>query len=163
MDTERLVAVAEGCPSGAIRYRRMDGRPDEPPPPVNLATVREAGPLAVQGELVIDGAPAGVRATLCRCGASKHKPFCDNSHHDAGFSASGEPPTAKADMLAARNGPLAIDPQTDGPLRLRGNLEIVSGTGRVVSRSQQIFLCRCGQSQNKPFCDGSHKTAGFKS
>jgi len=163
MDGEKLVAIAEACPSGAIRYRRSDGRPGEAAPPVNLATVREAGPIAVHGELLIDGKPAGFRATLCRCGASKNKPFCDGSHHDAGFSASGEPPTGKADALETRNGPLAIDPQLDGPLRLRGNLEIVSGTGRVVARTQQIFLCRCGQSQNKPFCDGSHKAAGFKS
>jgi CDGSH-type Zn-finger protein len=100
---------------------------------------------------------------LCRCGASKNKPFCDGSHHEVGFSASGEPLTGKADMLAVRDGPLAIDPQTDGPLQVRGNLEITSGTGRVVARVTQTRLCRCGHSNNKPFCDGSHARAGFKS
>ena len=50
MDAEKLVAVAEACPSGAIRYRRSDGRPGEAPPPVNLLAVREAGPYAVHGE-----------------------------------------------------------------------------------------------------------------
>ena len=100
MDAERLVDIAHACPSGAIRYQRKDGRPDEAPPPVNLIAVREAGPYAVRGDIHLDGQNGRSRATLCRCGASKNKPFCDGSHHDAGFSATGEPPTGKADMLA---------------------------------------------------------------
>ena len=66
-------------------------------------------------------------------------------------------------MLAARDGPLAIDPQINGPLQVRGNLEITSGTGRVVARVTQARLCRCGHSNNKPFCDNSHVKVGFKS
>ncbi|WP_395383964.1 CDGSH iron-sulfur domain-containing protein [Mesorhizobium sp. UC22_110] len=38
---------------------------------------------------------------------------------------------------------------------------MVSGTGRTVDRVTKVFLCRCGHSKNKPFCDGSHKAAGF--
>jgi CDGSH-type Zn-finger protein/uncharacterized Fe-S cluster protein YjdI len=161
MDAERLVDIAHACPSGAIRYQRHDGRPDESAPPVNLAAIREAGPYAFRGDLRLNGAFAGYRATLCRCGASKNKPFCDGSHHDAGFMATGEPPTNSTETLAARNGPLHIDPQLNGPLRVRGNLEITSGTGRMVSRVTSTFLCRCGHSQNKPFCDGSHAKVGF--
>lgn len=162
MDVERLVDIAHACPSGAIQYSRHDGRPDEPAPPVNLASTREAGPYAFRGDLRLSGQPAGFRATLCRCGASKNKPFCDGSHHDAGFSASGEPPTGTStDALEARDGPLHIDPQLNGPLRIRGNLEIVSGTGRMVALVTSAYLCRCGQSQNKPFCDGSHARVGF--
>ena len=134
MPVERLVEVAHACPSGAIRYRRRDGQPQEGTPPVNLAAVREAGPYAFRAELQIDGEPAGFRATLCRCGASKNKPFCDGSHHAVGFSASGEPPSGQTDMLPVRDGVLAIDPQPNGPLQVRGNLEITSGTGRVVAR-----------------------------
>ena len=67
------------------------------------------------------------------------------------------------DMLEVRGGPLDIEPQTDGPLQVRGNLEITSGTGRVVARLQQARLCRCGGSANKPFCDGTHARIGFKS
>jgi CDGSH-type Zn-finger protein len=151
------------CPSGAIRYERKDGGPQESAPPVNLAAVREAGPYALRGDLRIDGVPAGFRATLCRCGASKNKPFCDGSHHDIDFRASGEPPTQGAEMLPTRDGPLAIDPQVDGPLRVRGNLEITSGTGRVVARVTSATLCRCGGSQSKPFCDGTHARIGFRS
>ncbi len=163
MDAEALAAIAHACPSGAIRYARKDGRPDEPAPPVNLAATREAGPYAFRGELLIDGVPTTYRATLCRCGASRNKPFCDGSHHDIRFDATGEPPTGKTDALARRNGPLSIDPQTDGPLIVRGNLEITSGTGRVVARAEATRLCRCGASGNKPFCDNSHARIGFKS
>jgi CDGSH-type Zn-finger protein/uncharacterized Fe-S cluster protein YjdI len=163
MPVERVVEVAHACPSGAIRYRRIDGGAQEAAPPVNLATVREAGPYAFRAELQIDGAPAGFRATLCRCGASKNKPYCDGSHHEIGFAASGEPATGKTEMLAVRDGVLAIDPQLNGPLCVRGNLEILSGTGRAVARTTSAYLCRCGGSANKPFCDGTHKKIGFKS
>ena len=163
MPVERVVEVAHACPSGAIRYRRLDGGAEEAAPPVNLATVREAGPYAFRAPLEIDGTPAGFRATLCRCGASKNKPYCDGSHHAIGFTASGEPVTGKTDMLAARDGVLAIDPQLNGPLRVRGNLEILSGTGRAVARVTSAYLCRCGGSANKPFCDGTHAKIGFRS
>lgn len=163
MDTERLADIAHACPSGAIRYTRKDGRPNEPVPQVNLAAIREAGPYAFKGDLQIEGQAACTRATLCRCGASKNKPFCDGSHHDVNFDASGEPPSKATDMLDVRGGPLAISPQTDGPLQVRGPLEITSGTGRVVNRGTSAFLCRCGASANKPFCDGSHRRVGFKS
>jgi len=163
IDAERLAAIAHECPSGAIRYRRKDGRPDETAPPVNFAATREAGPYAFRGPLKLDGIDSGFRATLCRCGASKNKPYCDGSHHEAGFSATGEPPTGHADMLPVRDGPLAIDPQLDEPLQVRGNLEITSGTGRVAARVTAARLCRCGGSATKPFCDGTHARIGFRS
>jgi CDGSH-type Zn-finger protein/uncharacterized Fe-S cluster protein YjdI len=163
VDVERLAAIAQECPSGAIQYRRKDGRPDETAPPVNLAAIREGGPYAIRGRLQIDGEFAGFRATLCRCGASKNKPFCDSSHHEIGFAATGEPASGVTDMLPVRDGVLAIDPQADGPLQVRGNLEITSGTGRVVARVTAARLCRCGGSSTKPFCDGTHARIGFRS
>jgi CDGSH-type Zn-finger protein/uncharacterized Fe-S cluster protein YjdI len=164
IDVERLAAISQECPSGAIQYRRKDDRPDEAPPPVNLAAIRESGPYGFRGELHIDGKPAGFRATLCRCGASRNKPFCDSSHHDIAFTATGEPASGgAADMLPIRDGVLAIDPQVDGPLEIRGNLEITSGTGRVVARVTSARLCRCGGSATKPFCDGTHARNGFRS
>jgi CDGSH-type Zn-finger protein/uncharacterized Fe-S cluster protein YjdI len=163
MEVDRVVEIAHACPSGAIKYRRNDGVHDETAPPVNLAGIRESGPYAFRGELEIDGEACGFRATLCRCGASKNKPFCDSSHHQVGFNATGEPASGTTDMLAARNGVLAIDPQLNGPLSVRGNLEITSGTGRVVARVTTAKLCRCGGSATKPFCDGTHARIGFKS
>lgn len=100
-------------------------------------------------------------ATLCRCGASKQKPFCDGSHVDAGFAASGESATRESQPLAVRNGSLVVAPQKNGPLQLEGNLEICCGTGRTIDRATKTWLCRCGHSANKPFCDGSHRKAGF--
>jgi len=163
MEVERVVEIAHACPSGAIQYHRTDGAHDETAPPVNLASIRESGPYAFRGQLEIDGDPIGFRATLCRCGASKNKPFCDSSHHEVGFSATGEPATGTTDALSVRHGVLAIDPQLNGPLSVRGNLEITSGTGRVVSRVTTAKLCRCGGSATKPFCDGTHARIGFKS
>jgi CDGSH-type Zn-finger protein/uncharacterized Fe-S cluster protein YjdI len=163
MEVERVVEIAHACPSGAIQYRRNDGVHNETAPPVNLASIRESGPYAFRGQLEIDGEACGFRATLCRCGASKNKPFCDSSHHEVGFSATGEPASGTTDMLAVRNGVLAIDPQLNGPLSIRGNLEITSGTGRVVARVTTAKLCRCGGSATKPFCDGTHARIGFKS
>jgi CDGSH-type Zn-finger protein/uncharacterized Fe-S cluster protein YjdI len=163
MEVERVVEIAHACPSGAIQYRRTDGAHDETAPAVNLASIREGGPYAFRGQLELDGEPVGFRATLCRCGASKNKPFCDSSHHEVGFSATGEPASGGTDALAVRNGALAIDPQLNGPLSIRGNLEITSGTGRVVARVTTAKLCRCGGSATKPFCDGTHARIGFKS
>ena len=65
-------------------------------------------------------------------------------------------------MLAQRDGMLAIDPQPDGPLTLRGNLEVINGTARVVARVQSARLCRCGGSGTKPFCAGSQVRVGFR-
>jgi CDGSH-type Zn-finger protein/uncharacterized Fe-S cluster protein YjdI len=164
MHAEELVAVARECPSGAIQYRRKDGGPEEHAPPVNLIRVQEGGPYAFRGDLIIDGEAIGYRATLCRCGASKNKPFCDGSHHDIKFDATGEPPTGdRTDMLAVRGGPIEIAPQLDGPLIVRGNMEIISGTGRVVGRQRAARFCRCGHSNTKPFCDDTHAKIGFKS
>jgi CDGSH-type Zn-finger protein len=67
------------------------------------------------------------------------------------------------DTLAVRGGVLSINPQTNGPLQVRANLEIVSGTGRVVARVTGAKLCRRRGSANKPFCDGTHTKIGFRS
>ena len=124
--------------------------------------VRENGPLAIEAELVVGGVAApSPRATLCRCGHSANKPYCDGAHVATGFVASGEPETITVDALAVRNGPVLVEPQPNRSLKLTGNLEIISGTGRTVNTVTSVWLCRCGQSQNKPYCDGSHLAAGF--
>lgn len=163
IDPEALAGIAHRCPSGAISYQRQDGRPDEAPPRVNTLVVRENGPYAVNAAIEIAGEAPRLRATLCRCGASSQKPYCDGSHTTAGFAATGEPPTGEVTALEARDGVLAVNPAKDGPLLVNGNLELVSGTGRTIAKKTKCALCRCGGSQNKPFCDGSHRTNGFKS
>jgi len=159
---EALLHVAMNCPSGAIQVKRRDGGREEPRPEANVVTVRENGPLAVQAELLINGAAAGYRATLCRCGHSANKPYCDGAHKEAGFTATGEPPSQETTLaIADLTGPVAVVPTANGPLMVTGNFEIDSGTGRAINRVKKAFLCRCGHSANKPYCDGSHKAAGF--
>jgi CDGSH-type Zn-finger protein/uncharacterized Fe-S cluster protein YjdI len=165
---EALMRVAKACPSGAIRVVRHavsagQAADSDGAPLVNTVRVRENGPLAFEAELRIGGEPqASPRATLCRCGLSNSKPFCDGSHAAAGFAATGEPGAAEFDALALRNGALDVQPRPNGPLRVVGNLEVVSGTGRTCNKVVETYLCRCGQSKNKPYCDGSHKAAGFE-
>jgi len=160
---EHLVHVARSCPSGAISYRRLDGGDEEGSPQVNVLFIREDGPYAFQATLGMEGQGRMYRATLCRCGQSNNKPFCDNSHRDAGFKASGEPATLPSEPLQQRGGELRVEPLEDGPLKITGPLEICSGTGRTVTRTRSARLCRCGASSNKPFCDGSHQRIGFRS
>ncbi|RZA35943.1 MAG: hypothetical protein EOP92_07880 [Lysobacteraceae bacterium] len=161
--TEELVTVAHMCPSGAIQYRRHDGGAEEAAPPVNLVQLRENGPLGIRADIRLDGEAIGMRAVLCRCGASRRKPFCDGSHNDIHFKASGEPDTMESAALASRGGPLSIEPETNGPLAITGNLELCCGTGRTINRVTSTRLCRCGGSSNKPYCDNTHRTNGFRS
>jgi CDGSH-type Zn-finger protein/uncharacterized Fe-S cluster protein YjdI len=160
---EALTSVAHMCPSGAITYERTDGGPDEPIPDVNVIRLRENGPYAMTADLRIEGEQIRIRATLCRCGASKSKPFCDGTHNAIQFVATGEPETIPTEPLPERGGPLTVSPEKDGPLRIKGNVEICAGTGRTVKRVVSAALCRCGGSAKKPFCDGTHKKLGFRS
>ena len=84
-----IIETIKRCPSGALSYS-IDGvehRDQEQPPKV---TVTKDGPYAVTGGIKLMGQTMGERAseehyTLCRCGASKNKPFCDGSHWHVGF------------------------------------------------------------------------------
>lgn len=158
---EEIAALAVNCPSGAIRYQRTDGGPQESAPLVNVARIRENGPVAVHAQLEIEGHGLAMRATLCRCGASKNKPYCDGSHTAAGFTATGEPAAAQSQPLAERAGQLTVRPLPNGPLLVEGNLEICGGTGHTINRTTKTALCRCGASSNKPYCDGTHAKIGF--
>ena len=50
----------------------------------------------------------------------------------------------------------------DGPLMVEGKLSVKKMSGEDIKEGEKLFLCRCGHSSNKPFCDGSHKKAEFK-
>jgi CDGSH-type Zn-finger protein/uncharacterized Fe-S cluster protein YjdI len=155
------------CPTGALSVSYADGSREEQADEENTVQVAYNGPLFIRGDLDIEGAPeqaAGLkfRAALCRCGKSKNKPYCDNSHIDDGFvdyGAVGEKGEADADS----GGSLSIKAAPDGPLLLNGNVCIVSSSGRRSWRGNRTALCRCGASMNKPYCDGQHKKINFKS
>ena len=58
---------------------------------------------------------------------------------------------------------VTITPQKDGPYHVKGSFKITTKGGRTIEvDGNETWLCRCGQSANKPFCDGMHKKAGFK-
>ena len=58
-----------------------------------------------------------------------------------------------------------ITAKDNGSLRIEGEVELYDGKGNKydLAGREAFSLCRCGQSNNKPFCDGSHKTCGFDS
>ena len=55
-----------------------------------------------------------------------------------------------------------ITPYRDGPLIVRGDFRLVDADGNEIDPGRRtVALCRCGKSGIKPFCDGTHKRAGF--
>jgi CDGSH-type Zn-finger protein len=59
--------------------------------------------------------------------------------------------------------PTNVSVLNNGPIRIEGDFEILDPTGAAFGLAGRtvISLCRCGQSANKPFCDGSHARTGF--
>lgn len=56
---------------------------------------------------------------------------------------------------------VSISVTENGPYMVEGAVEIRDALGETVSEEGKAFLCRCGRSSNKPFCDGTHKKVGF--
>jgi len=56
---------------------------------------------------------------------------------------------------------LAIDISENGPILIKGPVNIKYKGKEEIKESKTIALCRCGESANKPFCDGTHKRKGF--
>ncbi len=52
--------------------------------------------------------------------------------------------------------------RADGPLLVQGDVKVIGTDGSEIDRGGRVAFCRCGSSQNKPFCDASHKAVGFK-
>lgn len=222
------------------------------PSPRPEIRVEEDGPYVVRGPLPIsrtrtvkteygepvdyaplEGLEAGTSYRLCRCGRSRSKPFCDDSHLDeprvdVKESADHGPRSERTDVFqntqdgavitddlslcskagyckdrftgvwqmlgsadpAVRermqrmvelcpSGRLAWAESADapehepeyepeiavfrnGPLFVRGRVPVVGADGQPYEVRNRQVLCRCGQSQNKPFCDGSHTIVGFR-
>jgi CDGSH-type Zn-finger protein len=149
-----------------LTYLRKDGGEGESADPENVVRVMYNGPLYVRGDLEVDGAAGDMpgvkfRAALCRCGQSKNKPFCDNSHEEAAFRDYGAVGD-EGEGFDAPGGTLKVSRAPNGPLLLNGNFAIVAASGRKAWSGTKAALCRCGQSKNKPFCDGAHKAAAFQ-
>lgn len=184
--TDEVKEVIKRCPTGALTYEYKVSEGEEcamyeEPQAENIVTVSSHGPLFLRGDLDIDYAAregeeemkgTAFRAALCRCGASERKPFCDGSHDKVGFKEYGSVGTitegaegAMGVKGVAEEAPatLKVTPLEDGPLLLQGSYHIKTGSGRNAACGTECALCRCGASENKPYCDGSHKKIDFKS
>jgi CDGSH-type Zn-finger protein len=125
------------------------------------------GPLDAHGNLAIaqnqiDSDGIKHRASLCRCGASHNKPFCDGSHKQQQFNDAGQVKGNPQTLDHPLAGELSIKPAPDGPLLVKGKFCIKDSAGNTQWQGERIALCRCGASHNKPFCDGSHGVMGFR-
>jgi len=174
---DALGAAIARCPSGALRLYRPDGTlavasgPGAASDPASATTAaptvlkpRPDGPNVFSGEFVVviagaEGERREAQAFLCRCGASSNKPFCDGTHRKIGFKDPGVLP-ADAPPGTLPPGKVTITPTHNGPLECIGPLTIAGVDGRTTA-AEETWLCRCGHSQHKPFCDGSHEKVGF--
>jgi CDGSH-type Zn-finger protein len=59
------------------------------------------------------------------------------------------------------NKPTLFKVIANGPLKVTGTVRIKGADGKIIRKDEPVFLCRCGHSSNKPFCDGTHKRNGF--
>ncbi len=166
-DTDAVAEVVMRCPTGALQFERRDGGAAEVAPVANLVTVSANGPTYLRGDIEVM-APDGTvllkdtRVALCRCGLSRNKPLCDNAHRSEGF----RDPGAITDLdsveeLGAGDHVLRVRPQLNGPIHLDGAFTLASGDGVTMLAGTSAWLCRCGKSASKPFCDGSHQV-GFE-
>jgi len=146
------LAVASGAPRAAVTA-----------PSFTFLKVRPDGPNVITGEVVVAGAktsaPGRKTIVLCRCGASRDKPYCDGTHTRIGFRDAGLLPADAAGGTRTQ-GRVTVTPTRNGPLECVGPLVVEGADGRIACRMETL-LCRCGQSKTKPFCDGSHEKAGF--
>lgn len=166
-----VAATIPHCPTGALHYTRKDGGADEATPTENTMHIEADGPIYLRGDATIvnsagDAILHDTRMALCRCGASKNKPLCDLSHLAAGFKAADDLAAnmeQSGKLLEGSDGvKIHISPAQDGPLHVTGNFKLYSSDGDTIFEGGDAWLCRCGGSSNKPFCDGTHNKIDFK-
>ena len=166
-DADAIARAVELCPTGALRYDRLDGERGEQPRRPTLVVPIDDGPLLVLGDVHVrtpegDTIAREFRLTLCRCGKSQNQPFCDNSHRASGFRSASyarRPPAPPGDRPPHDPGesPTAITPKRDGPLEVEGRVVVATQSGELLAESDSLVFCRCGRSAGKPFCDSSHE------
>ncbi len=164
---DEVAAIIMRCPTGALHFERKDGGAFEIAPDENVIRVSPNGPLYIHGDIQITAPDGSVilqdtRVALCRCGASKNKPFCDNAHLQIEFQDAAMAQPAPSEETERSDGKLRITPSSNGSLQLEGALEIHNAANEIIFRGDEAYLCRCGGSKNKPFCDGSHLKIAFR-
>ncbi len=112
-----------------------------------------------------DGADAIAAAIdLCPSGALRYTrtdPRTDPHPAPAGQLEENPAMTADPAQEPATPAPAQLTVYPDGPNVLVGRVEIRNGAGELIKAVDRVALCRCGHSENKPFCDSSHKRLGF--
>ncbi len=165
-DADTVADTVMHCPTGALHFERKDGGAQEPTPDENSVNIVANGPLYVHGDITIsrddgDLILKDTRVALCRCGASEHKPFCDNSHLKTDFEDTGDIAATILPNADTENG-LVLRPMQDGPVVFEGEITITSADGENTVSGGEGAFCRCGGSHTKPFCDGTHAKIGFE-
>ena len=131
----------------------------------NEALVSNGGPIQLTGNITLVREDGTVQyanhLALCRCGGSNSKPVCDGQHLEREFLNPGKITQASEIPASSRPGKITISCIKDGPITFRGRLRLHNQFGQECVKMRGS-LCRCGQSANKPFCDGSHERTGFK-
>lgn len=125
----------------------------------------EGGPAILEGDVEIVGSDGQTRRaerlSICRCGESSRKPYCDGTHRTCGYIEPGRVGTGKVLPIPEGLGHLRASVKPNGSIRVEGPFRLEGPAGEVILESGAASLCRCGKTQNPPFCDGSHKTCGF--
>ena len=158
-NADEIAKAIAHCPSGALRYKLKSG-PEEKADAAPTGQVTVNGPVYLRGEMDLGGTKEK-RVALCRCGASHNKPYCDNSHEEIRFKEDGANAAKPVQAAAPKAGALKLTPFPNGPVQVEGPLTLKNARGDVIYQGEKCFLCRCGASQGKPMCDGSHAKAGF--
>ena len=129
----------------------------------NELLVTSGGPLKMTGNIALIHENGNVthanNLTLCRCGASKNKPFCDDQHLDIEFFDNGSIGQMSDWMSVSRPQTITVTCVKNGPLKFRGYLRIYNKKGQECITISGA-LCRCGKSSKKPFCDNNQGCAG---
>ena len=135
--------------------KRVPKRLDVP----NELLVISGGPLKLTGNITLideDGNTThSTSLKLCRCGASKNKPFCDDKHLDIEFFDNGAVTQISDCTPVKRPRTITVTCVKNGPLRFRGHLRIHNNKGQEC-HTMSGALCGCGKSSKKPFCDSNH-------
>jgi CDGSH-type Zn-finger protein len=131
----------------------------------NEVLITSGGPLQITGNIMLVDEDGSIQyanhLNLCRCGASQSKPTCDGQHLEREFLHTGKITEISEFPPSQRASRVTISCIKDGPVTFRGYLRLHNKFGKECVKMRGS-LCRCGQSANKPFCDGSHERAGFK-